>query len=173
MIIRMTHENINDYNKSNESLVVFGRLIPRYDNGNWSYTEEIFSEQYIKKYDNDDIDVSYIEDKNKAVFFYYEGNNCIGQIRLRTNWNGFALVEDIAVASTSRKRGVGTELLLKAKEWAKQNNQIGLMLETQDVNLSACRFYSKNNFVIGAVDTLLYTNFPNANEKAIIWYYKF
>ncbi|WP_276357677.1 GNAT family N-acetyltransferase [Cohnella caldifontis] len=173
MITRMTHENINDYNKSNESLVVFGRIIPIYENGNWTYTEEIFSEQYIKKYDNNDVDVSYIEDKNKAVFFYYESNHCIGQIRLRTNWNGFAFVEDIAVASDWRLRGVGTELLMRAKEWATQNNQLGLMLETQDVNLSACRFYTKNNFVIGGVDTMLYTNFSTKHEKAIFWYYKF
>ncbi|MFD3258101.1 GNAT family N-acetyltransferase [Paenibacillus lentus] len=173
MVMRMTHENIRDYNKSNESLVVFGRIIPKYENENWSYTEEIFSEQYIKQYENDDIDISYIENKDKAVFFYYEGNNCIGQIRLRTNWNGFAFIEEITVAINWRQRGIGTELLMKAIKWAKQNNLVGLMLETQDVNLSACRFYAKNNFVIGAVDNMLYTNFSTANEKAIIWYYKF
>lgn len=173
MIMRMTHENIRDYNKSNESLVVFGRIIPKYENENWSYTEEIFSEQYIKQYENDDIDISYIENKDKAVFFYYEGNNCIGQIRLRTNWNGFAFIEEITVVINWRQRGIGTELLMKVIKWAKQNNLVGLMLETQDVNLLACRFYAKNNFVIGAVDNMLYTNFSTANEKAIIWYYKF
>lgn len=47
------------------------------------------------------------------------------------------------------------------------------MLETQDVNVSACRFYAKNSFIIGAVDNMLYSNFPTANEKAIFWYYKF
>jgi hypothetical protein len=61
----------------------------------------------------------------------------------------------------------------KRKSWAKQNKFIGLMLETQDVNVSACRFYAKNSFIIGAVDNMLYSNFPTANEKAIFWYYKF
>ena len=58
-------------------------------------------------------------------------------------------------------------------EWAKENSLCGLMLETQDINVSACYFYAKNNFVIGAVDTMLYSNFSSANEIAIFWYYKF
>lgn len=41
------------------------------------------------------------------------------------------------------------------------------MLETQDINVSACHFYAKNNFVIGAVDTMLYSNFSTSNENAI------
>ncbi|MCY9136790.1 streptothricin N-acetyltransferase SatA, partial [Bacillus atrophaeus] len=69
--------------------------------------------------------------------------------------------------------GVGTALLNKASEWAKENHFSGLMLETQDINVSACHFYAKNNFVIGAVDTMLYSNFSTSNEYAIFWYYKF
>lgn len=57
-------------------------------------------------------------------------------------------------------------------EWAKANNLGGLMLETQDINVSACYFYAKNKFVIGAVDTMLYSKFPTANEVAIFWYNK-
>lgn len=47
------------------------------------------------------------------------------------------------------------------------------MLETQDINVSACHFYAKNRFVIGSVDTMLYSNLSTANEMAIFWYYKF
>lgn len=68
---------------------------------------------------------------------------------------------------------MGKILLEKAIEWAKENKLIGLMLETQDVNITACRFYSKNKFVIGAVDNMLYSNFSTANEKAVFWYNKF
>lgn len=173
MIIKMAYSNMNDYNKSNESFFVIGRVIPKYEDGIWSYTEEIFSEQYIKQYDNEDIDTSYIEDNNKTVYFYYHGGNCIGQIRLQTHWNGYAFIEDIAVAKRMRKSGIGTALLHKATKWAKKNNLIGLVLETQDVNLLACRFYAKNNYIIGAVDNMLYANFPTADEKAVFWYNKF
>lgn len=35
----------------------------------WTYTEEIFAEPYVKKYDDEEIDVSYIEEEDKVVFF--------------------------------------------------------------------------------------------------------
>lgn len=173
MIIKMTKSNRNDFNKSNEGFMVTGRILPTYKNNVWEFTEEVFSEPYFKKFEDEEMDDSYIEEEGKAVYFFYAENNCVGQIRIRSSWNGYAFIEDIAVAKDFRKKGVGTALLNKAIEWAKENNLCGLMLETQDINVSACRFYAKNNFVIGAVDTMLYSNFPTANEIAIFWYYKF
>lgn len=173
MIIKMNRFNMKDFNEPNEDFIVFGRIVPTFVNNVWNYTEEIFSKPYFKKYEDDEIDMSYVEDKRKAVFLYYEENNCIGRIKINSNWNGYALIEDIAVSKDYRKNGVGKALLHKATEWALENNLIGLMLETQDMNVSACRFYAKNHFVIGAVDTMLYSNFPTANEIAIFWYYKF
>ncbi|WP_336771940.1 GNAT family N-acetyltransferase [Paenibacillus sp. MMO-58] len=173
MIIKMTPSNKGDYHKSNESFLVTGRIIPKFEMDCWTYTEESFSEPYLKQYENDEIDDSYMKDPDKAVFFYYADHQCIGRIKLRSNWNGFALVEDIGVSASKRTQGIGTRLLEKAVEWAKQRNQIGLMLETQDVNLSACRFYARNNFTIGGVDTMLYSKFSAAHEKAVFWYRKF
>ena len=48
----------------------------------------------------------------------------------------------------------------------------GLMLETQDLNLAACRFYVKTGFRIGGADTLLYEGLGTelAEERAIFWY---
>jgi ribosomal protein S18 acetylase RimI-like enzyme len=45
------------------------------------------------------------------------------------------------------------------------------MLETQDTNLAACRFYKKYGFILGGVDTMLYRNFENKDQKALFWYY--
>ncbi|QAW06384.1 GNAT family N-acetyltransferase [Bacillus subtilis] len=173
MIKKMAQMNLKDFNKPNEPFVVFGRMIPTFENGVWTYTEERFSKPYFKQYEDDEMDVSYIEDEGKVVFLYYVENNCIGRIKIRSNWNGYALIEDIAVAKDYRQKGVGTALLHKAIEWAKENRFCGLMLETQDINVSACRFYAKHHFIIGAVDTMLYSNLPTANEIAIFWYYKF
>ncbi|MDJ1630814.1 GNAT family N-acetyltransferase [Bacillus velezensis] len=111
--------------------------------------------------------MSVILKKRIKLSFYYAENDCVGRSKLRSNWNGYALIEDIAVAEDYRKNGVGTALLHKAIEWAKENHLCGLMLETQDINVSACHFYAKNNFVIGAVDTMLYSNFSTANEIAV------
>lgn len=173
MIEKMTYANLSDYNQANEDYLVWGRIIPKYENEKWTYTEEVLSAPYLKRYENDDVDASYIENETKAVFFYYDNQRCIGQIKLLSNWNGYTLIEDIGVSKNARNKGIGTKLLEAAVQWAKQNRHIGLMLETQDVNLAACRFYARNNFVIGGVDTMLYSKFSTAKEKAIFWYYRF
>lgn len=173
MIVKMNRFNMKDYSKPNESFVVSGRIIPTFSNNVWNYTVEKFSEPHSKKYEEEKVDISYIEEKEKVVFLYYVENNCIGRIKICSNWNGYALIEDIAVTKENRKNGVGTALLKAAINWAKENNFCGLMLETQDIYVSACLFYAKNQFVIGSVDTMLYSNLPTANEIAIFWYYKF
>lgn len=173
MIVKMTQFNMKDYQNPNESFLISGRIVPTFKNNVWEYTEEIFPEPHFKQYEEEEIDISYLEDKEKAVFFYYVDNHCIGRIKVRSNWNRYVLIEDIAVAKDFRKNGVGTALLNKAIEWAKEKNFCGLVLETQDINVTACHFYAKNHFVIGAVDTMLYSNLSTANEAAVFWYMKF
>ena len=173
MITKMTRANMKDFNKPNEDFIVSGKIIPTYEDNIWKYTEEIFSEPYFKKYEDEEIDMSYIEDNRKVVFLYYIENICIGRIMISSKWNGYAYIEDIAVGRDYRRKGIGVALLNKAIEWAKENRLGGLMLETQDINVSACQFYAKNNFKIGGVDTMLYSNLSTANEIAIFWYYKF
>lgn len=63
-----------------------------------------------------------------------------------------------------------TKVIDAAVQWAKDGGMFGLMLETQDTNLTACRFYQRCGFILGGVDTMLYQNFPNSDEKALFWY---
>lgn len=68
----MTHSNRDDYNKPNDDgFTVIGRIVPTYKNDTWSYTEERFDEPYFKQYEEEEFDNCYIEDEDKAVFFYY------------------------------------------------------------------------------------------------------
>lgn len=173
VIVRMAESNMKDYNKPNEGFMVTGRILPSYENGLWTYTEEDFAEAYAKRYEDEQIAVAYTEDESKAVFLFYNGEKCTGRIRLRANWNGYAMVEDIAVAGSRRQQGIGRRLMDQAVQWAQQHKLAGLMLETQDVNVAACRFYARYGFEIGGVDNRLYSNFPAAGEQAIFWYYKF
>ena len=58
-----------------------------------------------------------------------------------------------------KRQGIGSALINISIEWAKHKNSHGLMLETQDNNLIACKFYHNCGFKIGSVDTcLLYTS---------------
>ena len=85
----------------------------------------------------------------------------------------YAYIEDIAVCKDFRGQGIGSALINISIEWAKHKNLHGLMLETQDNNLIACKFYHNCGFKIGSVDTMLYANFENNFEKAVFWYLRF
>ena len=98
----------------------------------------------------------------------------VGQILIAKTWNDYAHIEDISVAEAYRGQGIGTMLLGKAETWAKTNNLNALSLECQDNNVLASRFYKKNGFVIGGVNTELYAMLgePYASETAVFWYNK-
>ena len=177
MIIEMKAEHLKDINKPNEPFEVIGKIIPKYENDDWTFTEILYEEPYLKSYqDEEDEETKYLEYINnteKVVYLYYQNNECVGQVKLRRNWNKFAYIEDIAVCKDFRGQGIGNAFINKSIEWAKHKNVHGLMLETQDNNLLACKFYHKCGFKIGAVDTMLYANLGNNFEKAVFWYLKF
>jgi ribosomal protein S18 acetylase RimI-like enzyme len=173
MIAEINNENISDVNKSNGSFTIFGKIIPEYKNNFWSFTEELFNEAYEYEYPLEDNDYTkYINNKDKTIYLYFDDGKNIGQIILRKYWNENTFIQDFCVAKQYRRKGIGYKLMDKAKEWTKENNLKGIMLETQDVNLAACRFYNKYGFILGGVDTMLYSNFKNSEQKALFWYYK-
>ena len=62
-------------------------------------------------------------------------------------------------------------MLNKAEEWAKKGGMPGFMLETQDVNVPACRLYEKAGFILGGVDKKLYgATKKYSHETALYWY---
>ena len=173
-IVKINQQNLTDINKANQPFEIIGKIKPVFINGKWTYTEEIYEQSYRKVYPNDYCDyAAYIDNPDKTVFFAYSGKECIGQIVLKRDWNRYAFIEDICVTKSARGQGVGTSLIQKAIEWAKNSNLNGLALETQDNNLLACRFYAKCGFVIGAVNTMLYRNFSDNEELAVFWYLQF
>ena len=172
-IVKINQQNLTDINKANQSFEVIGKIKPTFTGGIWTYTEEIYEDPYIKEYPNASCDYAdYIDNPDKTVFFAYSDSECVGQIILRKNWNRYAFIEDICVVKSARRQGIGTALIKKAVEWAKNSGLKGLALETQDNNLLACRFYAKCGFVIGGVDTMFYRNFDN-EELAVFWYLRF
>ena len=174
MIKEISAQNMDDLNKSNQPFDVIGKIIPVFQDGVWSFTEYICKDRYEKHYPVENLKCeAYIDSPEQIIYFYYDENACIGQIEIKKNWNKYALIRDISVSQSSRGKGVGSALIHKAIEWAKQKNLGGLMLETQDTNVLACRFYQKLGFQIGAVDTMVYANFNNNDEKAVFWYMKF
>ncbi|MCL2160142.1 MAG: GNAT family N-acetyltransferase [Oscillospiraceae bacterium] len=169
-------EDIKYLKIPSEPFQIIGRLIPQYKNGVWSTAEEIFDVPYEKKYSDDDISYinnDFINNEDTAIFLYFCDNIYAGHIYMWKGWNKDCYIENIDIRKDFRHQGIGTKLIEQAVLWAKGRDLKGIRLETQDMNLIACRFYQKCGFVLGAVDNLLYRNLENENEKALFWYLLF
>jgi ribosomal protein S18 acetylase RimI-like enzyme len=128
-----------------------------------------------KQYDVDDVDyATYIDNPDKTILLAYIGEQITGQIILRKNWNRYAYIEDIVVDAKFRRQGVGRALISQAALWARERELAGIMLETQDNNLGACRFYECCGFRLGGFDRYLYKGINRAtDEVALYWYLLF
>jgi GNAT superfamily N-acetyltransferase len=73
-------------------------------------------------------------------------------------WHLTGWVDHLAVASEHRRLGVGTALVKKAIEWARQQGLQKLMLEIQTKNYPAICFCQKNGFVFCGFNDRYYTN---------------
>jgi streptothricin acetyltransferase len=128
---------------------------------------------YDKHYPPDVYDIpAYIDSNDRVIYLAYVGNTIAGQIVLKRNWNRLALIEDIEIDRSYFRQSIGTSLMDHAVSWARIHKFPAIMLETQDTNGTACRFYHAYGFKIGGFDRFLYFGTVyNPTETAIFWYY--
>jgi GNAT superfamily N-acetyltransferase len=82
-----------------------------------------------------------------------------------------AVLWDIRVAPERRRQGVGRALFWQAAGWAKERGYGQLGLETQNVNVAACRFYARQGCQLGAIHRFGYIGCPDiAHEAMLLWY---
>ncbi len=79
-----------------------------------------------------------------------------------------AVLWDIRVAPESRGRGVGSALFRAAEAWAAARGCRQLKIETQNINVPACRFYALQGCVLGAINRYAYRELPE--EVQLLWY---
>jgi GNAT superfamily N-acetyltransferase len=79
-----------------------------------------------------------------------------------------AVVWDIRVAAEYHRQGVGTRLFRAAEAWAADRGCRELKVETQNVNVPACRFYRRLGCSLGAINRFAYPEFPD--EIQLIWH---
>jgi ribosomal protein S18 acetylase RimI-like enzyme len=164
-------DNLHDANKCDATITVNSKLVLRAENGGIRYSV-LSVEPYQKRYVFEEKDYTgYISNPDKTVYFAYADGQLAGQIGVVKHWNAFAWIDDFAVDVRFRRRGIGRAMMQQAANWAKDRRLPGVMLETQDVNVTACRFYENFGFELRGFDTYLYKNFPESrNEIALYWY---
>ncbi|HEX5869268.1 MAG TPA: GNAT family N-acetyltransferase, partial [Longimicrobium sp.] len=79
-----------------------------------------------------------------------------------------AVLWDIRVAPEARGRGVGSALFQAAGAWAAARECRQMKIETQNINLPACRFYARQGCVLGAIHRFAYPDLPH--EVQLLWY---
>lgn len=78
-----------------------------------------------------------------------------------------AVIFDVRVRPDARGGGIGRALFEGAKDRASKNGCIELRVETQDVNVPACRFYKAMGCDIHSVEEGAYG--PEIDEAKLIW----
>lgn len=114
-----------------------------------------------------------------GVFSGFEGSKRVGGAVIAWNTPGVQMLElgqglpalwDIRVDPGHRKQGIGSALFRAAVDWARQKGCAGMTIETQNINVPACRFYARQGARLAAIDPFAYRDFPD--EIQFIWLIK-
>lgn len=170
----INQDNELDFGEPDSSFTVSSRLVLNAENGRISYTIMDIP-PYTKDYGRRRTDFAEFADSTDqtAVIAYLNGE-VAGQLMLRDDWTKYALIHDLAVDPKHRRQGVGRALIRRAVDWAQAAGFPGLTLETQDINVPACRLYESCGFQLCGFDTQLYKGQnPPLDEVALFWYLTF
>ena len=78
-----------------------------------------------------------------------------------------AVLWDLRVEPSSRRRGVGTALFRAVEDWAASRGCAGLRIETQNSNVPACRFYERQGCELRQINPGAYAAL--LHEVQLLW----
>ncbi|MFN0179596.1 MAG: GNAT family N-acetyltransferase [Gemmatimonadales bacterium] len=78
-----------------------------------------------------------------------------------------AALWDIRVAPALRGQDIGGQLFRAAETWAVARGTLWLNIETQDINVPACRFYQRHGCTLETANRNAYPDLPD--EVQLIW----
>jgi GNAT superfamily N-acetyltransferase len=140
---------------------------------------------YIKDYDSYEEGgpthwPKHFDIKNFTIFMVHDGDHPVGgatvvsdapDIYMLRGRKDLAILWDIRVLPQDRRAGIGSHLFGHVVDWARQTGNKQLKIETQNVNVPACRFYAKQGCHLGEIDRYAYARHPHvAHETMLIWY---
>jgi len=137
---------------------------------------------YVKDYDADEAEhpsrwAERFDVSNWGLIGAHSGGERVGAAVVAYDTEGVNMLEgrkdlavlwDIRVARAARGRGVGFALFRGVEAWAAARGCRQLKIETQNVNVPACRFYARQGCVLGAINRYAYREIPD--ETQLLWY---
>ncbi|MBN2790777.1 MAG: GNAT family N-acetyltransferase [Candidatus Delongbacteria bacterium] len=106
-----------------------------------------------------------------------DGNYVAGAV-IAYNTNGVNMLEgrddiavlwDIRVSPDHKGKGIGGKLFREAVKFAEEKNCEFLKIETQNINVNACKFYKKMGCYLGKYSVDAYKDLTD--EIMMMWYY--
>ena len=183
-VVEETVEALKDYSRVSIAFQVETRFrVDEIDNGlgGFRLVEENVHPPYVKDYDCEKGEGPtrwrnrWNIDHWGVLSAFYENQRVGGAVVAYDTKNVFmlearkdlAVLWDIRVHPNFRGKGIGAQLFKRAVSWAKSRNCCDLKIETQNINVPACRFYAKRGCKLGAINRYAYPN--HINEVELIW----
>lgn len=117
---------------------------------------------------------------NWGFFLATDGGNPIGgatvaydtpAVYMLVQRRDLGVLWDIRVHPDRRGEGIGKALFWRAAEWCRGRGCTQMKIETQNVNVPACRFYHSQGARLGEINRYAYTGHPDVgHEVMLVWY---
>jgi GNAT superfamily N-acetyltransferase len=176
-----TSETISKYCSIPMAFRVESLFIPRlHADGKWELDEEPIDQPYVKDYDKYDSPHEWAHRFNLSkwvVLSAYENDSQVGGAIIAFNTPGIDMLEgrsdlaviwDIRVHPDFRHKGIGSQLFAKAIECATDRGCREIKIETQNINVPACKFYARMGCELRVVRPGAYPTLPE--EIQFLWY---
>ncbi len=168
-IKRIGEANKQDIRLPNEPFALFGRMLPRYIDGKWSYSVERFETVSEMRFPDENYDFDAMAG-NSVFLGAYDGGRCVGLAILQQAFFKYMYLYDLKVNRDYRGCGTAKKLIEAARTVALDSGYRGVYTIGQDNNLAACLCYIKSGFRIGGLDTEVYKGTKQEGKADIIFY---
>ena len=154
--------------------------------GGLLFNEEPVSPPYYKDYDHTEAEGSPIfwpkqfDISQWGFFLALRGETPVGGAAVALHTDGVNMLErrldlavlwDLRVQPEERGKGVGKTLFQSILPWVRARGIRQLKIETQNINVGACRFYARMGCHLGLVHRYGYASVPScAHEIMLCWY---
>ena len=139
---------------------------------------------YLKDYDELETPLSWPDEFDISRWGLFlavdDGGQALGGAAVAWNTSGVNMLEgrsdlsvlwDIRIHPNTRGRGLGKKLFAHAADWSRQRGCARMKIETQNINVPACRFYAAQGCQLGDIRRFAYQNEPSvAHEVQLNWY---
>lgn len=150
--------------------------------GGVKLTEETVEKPFVKGYDEHEKPIDWatrFDLSNWGVLSAFDDSKRIGgavvawktpEVGMLEGLDDLACLWDLRVAPDYRGKGVGKLIFEAAVDWSRARKCRLLKVETQNINVRACRFYERRGCHLGGFNLHAYPE--TMNEIALFWYRK-